>query len=187
LAFLESDALSPSLARSHHREATFSAFASRAKEVVLNATEESQRGNAPLIVCTGGFRSRAGIQHALQEDGIDLIGIGRPAAADPEWIERLLQHPKTSNVDSSDSCIRYKVTGGKWLQKLVPLKIVGGGMMTIWHEMQMSRLGRGADARAGWSFERLLLVEFVHSAMALPLVTAIAVSLLAIYVVWRPS
>lgn len=187
LAFLESDAPKSSSTRSKKREAIFSAFASRAKEVVLNATENGQRGNPPLIVCTGGFRSRAGIQQALEEDGIDLVGIGRPAAADPGWIGRLLQKSNSSDVRPSDSCINYKVSGGGWLQKLIPLKIVGGGMMTLWHEMQMSRLGRGMDTQAEWSFERLLLVEFLHSAKALPVAIGLAVSLLAIYVAYISS
>lgn len=136
-------------------------------------------------MCTGGFRSRAGVEQALREDGIDLIGIGRPAAADPEWTERLLRHSQTEDPQSSDSCVPYKVTGGRWLQKLVPLKIVGGGMMTLWHELQMSRIGRGVNTRVGWSFERLLVVEFLHSAGAVSLATAIAVILLAVGVAYR--
>lgn len=169
LAFLEADAASSS--RTNQREAIFAAFASQAKEVALAAASAVENATVPLIMCTGGFRSRAGIERAIKEDGIDLIGIGRPAAADPQWIERLLQpsayNEKESHVsrEDRDKCVEYKVNGGRWLQKLVPLKIVGGGMMTLWHELQMSRMARGQERRVKWSFERLLVVEILQSAM----------------------
>lgn len=142
-------------------------------------------------MCTGGFRSRAGIERALTEDGIDLVGIGRPAAADPDWTRRLLQPPNSSSSTSAihnksstskegyDKCIDYKVTGGKWLQTLVPLKIVGGGMTTLWHELQMSRIARGKETRVEWSFERLLIVEFLSSRMALSVSVALCVAVLS--------
>lgn len=193
LAFLGDDTPSPpTTSRTQHREAIFSAFASRAKEVVLKATNNSNgehsKDVAPLIMCTGGFRSKAGIEQALRGDGIDLIGIGRPAAADPDWTVRLLasatkssRSEKTDEDQSSveDRCVTYKVNGGRWLQTLVPLKIVGGGMMTLWHELQMSRLGRGEEAKVEWTFERLLVVEFLQSAKV-PLYVTVAIALLAI-------
>lgn len=140
-------------------------------------------------MCTGGFRTRNGIEHALREDGIDLIGIGRPAASDPEWIERLLGLSESAargkKQHNTDSCVPFKVSGGRWLMRLVPLKLVGGGLTTLWHELQMSRMGRGEKTKVEWSFERLLIVEFLHSSMAYFVGIAILVTVLAVYVAYQ--
>jgi hypothetical protein len=96
-----------------------------------------------------------------------LVGVGRPAAADPTWTTRLLSHSdslsngKSENHAKTDEnrCIPYEVTGGEWLQTLVPLKLVGGSVNTLWHQMQMRRIARGVRVRPDWTFERLLAVE----------------------------
>lgn len=153
----------------------------------MNAIQQSASGKSPpLIMCTGGFRSRYGIEQALREDGIDLIGIGRAAAADPHWIERLLRHspkhPQTKIMPELQSCVDYQVSGGTWLKTAIPLKLVGGGLATLWHELQMARLGRGAETRVAWSFERLLLVEFLQSDVPKFMCMMIFAMALAIYV-----
>ncbi|WP_368680345.1 NADH:flavin oxidoreductase/NADH oxidase family protein (plasmid) [Rhodococcus opacus] len=43
----------------------------------------------PLMV-TGGFRSRAAMEEALESTGVDVIGLGRPMCADPDLPRRLL-------------------------------------------------------------------------------------------------
>lgn len=129
-------------------------------------------------MCTGGFRSRVGIEQALNEDDIDLVGIGRPAAADPEWTERLLKSTSEgTSKNHADRCVAYSVTGGRWLEKLVPLKIVGGGMTTLWHELQMSRIARGEETKVAWSFERLLLVETCQAVSVRAIVSVVVLVL----------
>jgi 2,4-dienoyl-CoA reductase-like NADH-dependent reductase (Old Yellow Enzyme family) len=74
LAFLDADSAPARSARTAAREAIFSAFSSRAKAVAIEAAQkqgtESEKATGieatvPLIMCTGGFRSRQGIQQAL--------------------------------------------------------------------------------------------------------------------------
>lgn len=55
------------------REAFFLQFASRIRQ---------EFPDTPLMV-TGGFRTRKGMQAALDDGDCELIGIGRPAALDP--------------------------------------------------------------------------------------------------------
>jgi 2,4-dienoyl-CoA reductase-like NADH-dependent reductase (Old Yellow Enzyme family) len=43
----------------------------------------------PLMV-TGGFRTRAGMEQALQEGAVDMIGLARPLCTDPDVPNRLL-------------------------------------------------------------------------------------------------
>jgi 2,4-dienoyl-CoA reductase-like NADH-dependent reductase (Old Yellow Enzyme family) len=62
------------------REEFFLAFASELKGVV----------RVPLMV-TGGFRTAKGMDDAVREDGIAMIGIGRPLCGDPLCTRALLR------------------------------------------------------------------------------------------------
>src|SRR3546814_16005712 len=43
----------------------------------------------PLMV-TGGFRTRAGIEEALDSGAVDVVGLGRPLCGEPDLPQRLL-------------------------------------------------------------------------------------------------
>ena len=62
------------------REAFFLAFASELKDVV----------RVPLMV-TGGFRTAQGMVEAIRDDGIAMIGLGRPLCGDPLCTRALLR------------------------------------------------------------------------------------------------
>jgi 2,4-dienoyl-CoA reductase-like NADH-dependent reductase (Old Yellow Enzyme family) len=62
------------------REAFFLAFASELKGVV----------RVPLMV-TGGFRTAQGMVEAVRDDGIAMIGLGRPLCGDPLCTRALLR------------------------------------------------------------------------------------------------
>lgn len=156
LAFLDKDASFTSL-HTKHREAMFADFAAQAKETVLSAADSSQNP-VPLIMCTGGFRTGKGIQQAIQEDGIDLIGLGRAAVVDGSLPLRLLASKNISDGEKV-MCIDYIVTGGEWLRRLIPLKLVGGSVTTLWHQMQIFKIARKEKVRLDYSFEWLLAVE----------------------------
>lgn len=42
------------------------------------------------VMVTGGFRSRAAMESAVSDDDVDLIGLGRPLALDPEGARKIL-------------------------------------------------------------------------------------------------
>lgn len=135
----------------------FAAFASRAKRVVEETMEGTDKPS-PLIMCTGGFRSKQGMLAAVRQDGIDLIGLARASAVEPLLAQRLLE---SAAIDAA--CPPYQVTGGEWLQMLIPSPLVGASVTTLWHQMQMLRTARGEMAQLGFSFERLLLAESWHA------------------------
>ena len=62
------------------REAFFLAFASELKDVV----------RVPLMV-TGGFRTARGMEEAVRDDRIAVIGLGRPLCGDPLCTQGLLR------------------------------------------------------------------------------------------------
>ena len=161
LAFLDADAAPTAKSfRTVKRESIFAAFASQAKKEAQAAARESQRVT-PLIMCTGGFRTERGILQAIQEGGIDLVGLGRAAAVDLSLPAKLLAERLVADEDEQEqvACVDYTVTGGAWLQKLVPLKLVGASVTTLWHQLQMFRIARKETVRVQYSFERLLLLK----------------------------
>lgn len=76
---MDSDGLTPGEARSARREAYFLEEAARLRAAV----------RTPLMV-TGGFRTRAGMEAALQTGACDLVGLARPLCVEPDGPAKLL-------------------------------------------------------------------------------------------------
>lgn len=106
------------------REAYFLEYAEQVRE----------RAAMPLML-TGGLRSRAAMDGALQTGAVDLIGLGRPACLEPDLPGRLLSGASTAAAPTRD--LR---TGVKALDDLTEL---------TWHTTQMWRIGAGKQAAAG--------------------------------------
>ncbi|GAA5902154.1 hypothetical protein JCM6882_006715 [Rhodosporidiobolus microsporus] len=62
------------------REAYFVEFSEAIKPHIKNA----------LICVTGGFRSKAAMEQALQDKATDLVGLGRPLCAEPHLVRDML-------------------------------------------------------------------------------------------------
>lgn len=112
---------------------------------------------------------------SAMENGIDLVGIGRVSAADPDFTARLFGKPERiapspaaeSKEDDGVRCRPYRMTGGGWMSGLVQLKVIGAGVSTLWHQSQMKRISRGQQPALGASFERLMLAELLPSWLSL--------------------
>lgn len=108
------------------REAYFLEFAERARKIT----------QMPLMV-TGGLRSAGAMQEALDE-GIDMVGLGRPVCLEPDLPGRLI-------ADSSTvSNFKPIHTGIKMLDPAADL---------WWNNIQLQRLGAGKQPRkhlTGW-------------------------------------
>jgi 2,4-dienoyl-CoA reductase-like NADH-dependent reductase (Old Yellow Enzyme family) len=94
--------------------------------------------SAPLAV-TGGFRSSAGIPAAL-DSGIDMVGLARPLAVDPDFPNSLLNGDH--RID-----LRRLSTGLKSFDQMISLDIT-------WYENQIARIARGKQPDPGkgaWS------------------------------------
>ncbi len=85
--------------------------------------------DTPLVL-TGGFRSSAAMQSALDSGATDMIGIARTTAVDPDFPNKLI-------ADSSHrQDLRNLSTGFKGVDKIAMLDIV-------WYEFQIARMAKG--------------------------------------------
>jgi 2,4-dienoyl-CoA reductase-like NADH-dependent reductase (Old Yellow Enzyme family) len=78
-------------ARTIHREAFFLDFAREIRK---------HHPDVPLMV-TGGFRSRMGMQAALESGACDLIGLGRPSAVWPRLAKEVLLNEGVEDEDAT--------------------------------------------------------------------------------------
>jgi 2,4-dienoyl-CoA reductase-like NADH-dependent reductase (Old Yellow Enzyme family) len=102
------------------REAFFLEYAEKARDRVKNA---------PLML-TGGFRTSAGMQEALTSGAIDVIGLARPLAAEPDLCARILR-------GETERARAVKIaTGIKSLDALI---------QGAWYQVQIDRMARGLE------------------------------------------
>jgi 2,4-dienoyl-CoA reductase-like NADH-dependent reductase (Old Yellow Enzyme family) len=112
---------SPKRASTAAREAYFLEFAERfARELTVP------------IMLSGGFRTRQGMIEALRGGAVDLIGLARPLAHEPDLAQRLL----AGTADTS--LVRRHAVGHRVVDDLID---------GLWHQQQMARLGRGRPLR----------------------------------------
>jgi 2,4-dienoyl-CoA reductase-like NADH-dependent reductase (Old Yellow Enzyme family) len=114
---------SPQKASTAAREAYFLEFAEKARASL----------KAPLMV-TGGFRSAAGMNAALRSGALDVIGIARLLAIDPEAPTALLR--------GRDSLQRVRP-----IKTGIPMIDRMGIMEIFWYTLQLGRIGGGGNPR----------------------------------------
>ncbi len=109
------------------REAYFLAYAEKVRALV----------DTPLVV-TGGFRSSAAMQEALDSGATDFIGVARTTAVDPDFPNKLIK-------DSSHKQeLRILSTGVKAVDKMAMLDIT-------WYEFQLARMAKGKKPKPNLS------------------------------------
>lgn len=121
------------------REAYFLQFA----EQVRNSA------SVPLMV-TGGFRTASGMEAALQSGALDIVGLARLLAIDPEAPKSLLQ-----GRDSEEQ-VRSIKTGIKAVDRM-------GIVEVLWYTGQLKRIARGNKPRPResglWAFLKSVLLS----------------------------
>ncbi len=106
------------------REAYFLEFAEKVRA----------RVNTPLMV-TGGFRTRAGMEAALASGALDLVGLARPLALDPDYAAQLLNDELPRNPTPS------RITTGL-------AAVDRMGLMEVsWYTRQIHRLAAGRSTK----------------------------------------
>jgi 2,4-dienoyl-CoA reductase-like NADH-dependent reductase (Old Yellow Enzyme family) len=105
------------------REAYFIEFAEKVRATV----------QVPLMV-TGGFRSVAGMEAALRSGAVDVVGIARLMAIDPDAPASLL-----NGLDSKQQ-VRPIKTGIQLVDRL-------GLMEVLWYTLQVKRIAGGSEPR----------------------------------------
>jgi 2,4-dienoyl-CoA reductase-like NADH-dependent reductase (Old Yellow Enzyme family) len=102
------------------REAYFLEFAEKARQAV----------RTPLVV-TGGFRSARGMAQAIDSGAVDMVGIARIMAIEPDVPSRLLAGNPALHT------VKPLRTGIKAIDKMGLLEV-------SWYTGQLKRIGRGA-------------------------------------------
>lgn len=98
------------------------------------------RVTIPLMV-TGGFRTAAAMDRAVKEDGVALIGLGRPLCVDPAGPAKLLAG--AAMLDRWEDRLRV---GPGLLGPRSPIamvKAINGFGATYWHYQQLRRIAAG--------------------------------------------
>lgn len=113
----------PKKATTLAREAYFLEFAEKVRAAV----------KVPLMV-TGGFRTAAGMNAALRTGALDVVGLARLLAIDPDAPAALLQ-----GRDSPQQ-VRPIITGIKAVDRM-------GVMEVWWYERQLKRIAKGKSPR----------------------------------------
>jgi len=101
------------------REAYFLEYIEKVRKLV----------DTPLVL-TGGFRSNAAMQSALDSGATDLIGLARTTAVDPDFPNKLI-----ADNDHKQE-LRLLTTGVRGVDKMAMLDIV-------WYEFQLARMAKG--------------------------------------------
>jgi 2,4-dienoyl-CoA reductase-like NADH-dependent reductase (Old Yellow Enzyme family) len=105
------------------REAYFLDFAEKARAIT----------SVPLVV-TGGFRTLAGMNQALASGALDMIGLGRLLAIEPDAPLRLVQGQDPAQQ------VKPISTGIKAVDKMALMEI-------MWYARQMHRLAHGKKTK----------------------------------------
>ncbi|PYI08935.1 FMN binding oxidoreductase [Aspergillus sclerotiicarbonarius CBS 121057] len=103
------------------------------------ATETRKRFPDLVLMLTGGFRTRAGAESALQQNACDVVGIGRPAAINPKLPLVLLDE----SVPDEEAQLVLNRVPMPFLARLISLKGVGAGLESSFYAKQIRRLAMG--------------------------------------------
>ena len=117
----------PQKATTASREAYFLEFAEKVRKTV----------RVPLMV-TGGFRTAEGMNTALRSGALDIVGLARLLAIDPDAPAALLQGR------DSPQRVRPITTGIKPVDRM-------GIMEILWYTRQLGRIAGGGNPRPGES------------------------------------
>lgn len=134
-----SGANQPQKASTATREAYFLTFGEKVRASV----------SVPLMV-TGGFRTSAGMEEALRSGALDIVGLARLLAIDPDAPASLLQ-----GRDSRQQ-VRPITTRIKAVDRM-------GIMEVLWYTGQLRRMAKGGEPRPGesglWAFLKSVLLS----------------------------
>lgn len=137
----------PDMARSTRaREAYFLDFA-----VAMRA-----KVSLPLMV-TGGFRTAEGMARAVAEDGVAMIGLGRPLCVDPMGPAKILSGAPA--LEAWETKLRL---GPGLLGPASPIpivKLINGFGATYWFYQQIRRIAAGQPADPGLGLMAALKAE----------------------------
>jgi 2,4-dienoyl-CoA reductase-like NADH-dependent reductase (Old Yellow Enzyme family) len=98
----------------------------------LEFAEQLSRTLTVPLMLSGGFRTRSGMTAALESGAVDIVGLARPIAHEPDFPRRIL------DGTTETSLARPQRVG---------VKVVDDLLNSAWHQQQIARLGRGKPVR----------------------------------------
>jgi len=104
------------------------------------------RSNFPkvVLIVSGGFRSRLGMEAALQSGGCDLIGLARPAAVLPRLPKEIILNESIKDEDAKVTLKPVKLPKLYiYLKWLLPVRSLGAGYTSVYYAGQIQRMGDG--------------------------------------------
>jgi 2,4-dienoyl-CoA reductase-like NADH-dependent reductase (Old Yellow Enzyme family) len=116
------------------------------REAFFLSFAQTIRANFPKIVLivSGGFRTRLGMEAALESGACDLIGLARPAAILPRLPKEIILN---EGVEDEDAKLSLKPVSMpkvySYLNWLMPVKIMGGGYTSVYYAGQIQRMSDG--------------------------------------------
>ncbi len=117
----------------------------RAREAYfLDYARQMLAAQTPPLMVTGGFRSRAAMEGAIRDDGIAMIGLGRPLCANPEGPRQLLDGERDA-LKSWEKVLRI---GPGWLgpnSTNDSMRMINAWGAQGWFCLQILRMGAGRD------------------------------------------
>lgn len=136
---------SPAMVGTVTREST------RAREAYFQDYAEEVRRRTPSVtlMLTGGFRTRAGMQRALDDGACDLVGIARATCIAPGAAAHVLDGRRT------DAPVITRTVGGRRVglralaARFGDLRVLDAAVDMAWQGQQMHRMGAGKDPKPG--------------------------------------
>ncbi len=110
----------------------------------LEYAKDIRKATSMPLMVTGGFRSAAGMNAALESGEVDVVGLGRPLCVDPNVPAKLL-----SGEISETPAFEKTLKIGPWLlgphSPINLIKALNGWGQQGWFCLQLIRMGRGLD------------------------------------------
>lgn len=130
---------------------TGAAESTRAREAYFLDYAERVRARARMpLMLTGGLRSAAAMEGALESGAIDVCGVARPLVLEPDIAQRLLAG---NGVVSTARPRRGRIPR------------FAGAAETIWYTEQIHRISRGRSPRTGRSVEAAMATYLAASTL----------------------
>ncbi|OAA60077.1 Aldolase-type TIM barrel [Cordyceps fumosorosea ARSEF 2679] len=98
-----------------------------------------------LLMVTGGFRSRLGLEYAVKSGACDLTGIGRPSVLEPRLPRSIIFN---ADVSDEDARLPTKSFSQATLSRWLGIKGLGGGTETLGYLGEIHRMQKVAAAYA---------------------------------------
>ena len=76
---------------------------------------------------TGGFRTRAGVASAIEDNACDLVGLARPAVINPKFPHLLLDE----SVPDEKAQLPLNKVPPPFYVRFLPLYLVGAGLESV--------------------------------------------------------